>query len=113
MTLCLLASVLLAVPTPLDCRRQAFTGYNIPPLFRVCAVVFAAVRYAAFPLANFLAATAMLAAPASALGGSGALVDQAEPMAPCLSQSPRALAMLLQPSVEHATVLLSFFCTSL
>ena len=41
--------MLLAVPTPLDCRRQAFTCHNIPPRFRVFAVPFAAVRYAGLP----------------------------------------------------------------
>ena len=46
----LLAGVLLAVPAPLDCRRQAFTAQNIAPRFSVFAVPFAAVRYAGLPL---------------------------------------------------------------
>ena len=50
------AGVLVAVPAPLDCRRQAFAGQNTPPppLFRVCAVPVAAVRYAGLPLASCL-----------------------------------------------------------
>ena len=46
----LFAGVLLAVPTPLACRRQAFTCHNMPPRFRVFAVPSAAVRYARTPL---------------------------------------------------------------
>ena len=42
--------MLPAVPAPLDCRRQAFTQQNIAPRFRVCAVPFAAVRFAGLPL---------------------------------------------------------------
>ena len=48
----LLVGVPPAVPAPLDCRCQAFTGQNIPPLFRVCAVPFAAVRFAGLPLTH-------------------------------------------------------------
>ena len=46
----LLGCVLPAVPAPLDRRRLAFIGQAISPLFRVCAVPFAAVRYAGLPL---------------------------------------------------------------
>ena len=38
MSLFLLAGVLLAVPAPLDCRRQAFPFQNIPLFRQVCAV---------------------------------------------------------------------------
>ena len=44
LALFVLASVLLAVPTPLDCRRQAFPFQNIPVFRQVCAVPVAAVR---------------------------------------------------------------------
>ena len=45
------ASVLLAVPTPFQCRRPAFPLENISLPFRhVCAVPFAAVRCARLPL---------------------------------------------------------------
>ena len=40
----------LAIPAPLDRRRQAFTCHNIPPRFRVFAVPSAAVRCAGTPL---------------------------------------------------------------
>ena len=171
--------MLLAVPTPLDCRRQAFTGYNISPLFRVFAVPFAAVRFAGLPLgalhhvgaaakhalawtaavflaetladrgggaarhgarlllsaavfaamrrsrgcvrgascklagsasavldtdttcfcksgaafllAHFLAATAVLAAPASGCDGTGALVERAGPFSPMFTTKPSCL----------------------
>ena len=49
LALLLLAGVLLAVPTQLDCRRQAFAGQKTLPLFRVFAVPFAAVPYAGLP----------------------------------------------------------------
>ena len=37
------------------------------------------------------------------------LLNEQNPSAPCLLQTPRALALVLQPSTEHATVLLSCF----
>ena len=46
----LLAGMFEAVPAPLEGRRQAFTGQNIAPRFRVFAVPSAAVRYAGLPL---------------------------------------------------------------
>ena len=58
MALFLLVVVLLAVPAPLDRRRQASTGHNILPLFRVCAVPFAAVCCAGLPHAHHLAGAA-------------------------------------------------------
>ena len=75
--------MLVAVPTPLDCRRQAFTCHNIPPRFRVFAVPFAAVRYAGVPHASrplvgattkyALARTAaVFCAETLAFGGGGA-----------------------------------------
>ena len=50
----LLGGVLPAGPAQLDCRRQAFPGLNTPLRFRVCAIPFAAVRYAGMPHASRL-----------------------------------------------------------
>ena len=37
------------------------------------------------------------------------LLNEQNPLAPCVPQSRRPIALMLQPSVEHATVLLSCF----
>ena len=47
---------------------------------------------AAFLLAHFLAATAVLDAPASSVGGSGALVERAEPSATMCITKPLSLS---------------------
>ena len=75
--------MLLAVPAPLDCRYQAFTCQFTLPLFRVCAVPFAAVRFAGMPHASrplvgaaakhaFAWTAAMFLAEALAFRGGGA-----------------------------------------
>ena len=74
MAWCLLAGVLLAVPAPLDCRRQAFPFQNIPLFRQVCAVPYAAscLLVGAAAKHAFSFAAAMFAAETLAFRGGGA-----------------------------------------
>ena len=89
--------MLLAVPAPLDCRRQASTGHYILPLFRVCAVPFAAVRCAGLPHAHHLVG----AATKYALVWTAA-VFCADPLASGVGGAARHGARLVSAAVFHA-----------
>ena len=99
----LLAGVLPAVPTPLDCRRQAFT---CPPRFRVFAVPFAAVRYAGLPhVSHHLVG----AAAKHALAWTAA-VFRAETLAGSVGGAARHGARLLRPAAVFEAMRRSRVC---
>ena len=137
MALFLLASVPVAVPTPLDRRRQAVPqaeGKSAPvskgavleadkpaedlrgvTVFRIPVLLYLQTpRACARVVQPYSLHTALLPPPCLlhrplALTALVQLLTEQIFLVPCLLHNPRAFPILLQPSAEHATVLLSCF----